>query len=199
MQIELRGNADLRKALRRFAPDLEKSLKVEIKRGLAPVAKAARGFVPSESPLSGWAGRSFSEGKFPIFNASTIKSKIGYTTAVSKRNRQGFSTMARVFNDSRAGAIYESAGRNGPQGQPWVGPKGPAGNRYSHSRNPKAGEQFIGAFPPLSGSLKGRGRLIFKAWAQDKGRAEGIVNKAITTAEQELLRRSRANSLRRAA
>jgi len=199
MQIELRGNADLRKALRRFAPDLEKSLKMEMKRGLAPVAKAARGFVPSQSPLSGWAGRSFSEGRFPVFNASTIKAKIGYTTAVSKPNRQGFSTMARVFNDSRAGAIYESAGRNGDQGQPWVGPKGPAGNRYSHSRNPKAGEQFIAALPPLSGSLKGRGRLIFKAWSLDKGRAEGIVNKAITTAEQELLKRSKANSLRSAA
>ena len=199
MQIELRGNADLRKALRRFAPDLEKSLKMEMKRGLAPVAKAARGFVPSQSPLSGWAGRSFSEGRFPVFNTSTIKAKIGYTTAVSKPNRQGFSTMARVFNDSRAGAIYESAGRNGDQGQPWVGPKGPAGNRYSHSRNPKAGEQFIAALPPLSGSLKGRGRLIFKAWSLDKGRAEGIVNKAITTAEQELLKRSKANSLRSAA
>jgi hypothetical protein len=199
MQIELRGNADLRKALRRFAPDLEKSLKMEMKRGLAPVAKAAKGFVPSQSPLSNWAGRSFSEGTFPIFNASTIKAKIGYTTATSKPNRQGFSTMARVFNDSRAGAIYESAGRNGPQGQPWVGPKGPAGKKFSHSRNPQAGEQFIAALPPLSGSLKGRGRLIFKAWSLDKGRAEGIVNKAITTAEQELLKRSRANSLRSAA
>jgi hypothetical protein len=199
MQIELRGNADLRKALRRFAPDLEKNLKVEMKRGLAPVAKAAKGFVPSQSPLSNWAGRSFSEGTFPIFNASTIKAKIGYTTATSKPNRQGFSTMARVFNDSRAGAIYESAGRNGPQGQPWVGPKGPAGKKFSHSRNPQAGEQFIAALPPLSGSLKGRGRLIFKAWSLDKGRAEGIVNKAITTAEQELLKRSRANSLRSAA
>ena len=199
MRIELRGNADLRKALRRFAPDLEKSLKVEMKRGLAPVAKAARGFVPSQSPLSGWAGRSFSEGTFPIFNATTIKAKIGYTTSVSKRNSKGFSSMARVFNNSRAGAIYESAGRNGSEGQPWVGPKGPSGNRYSHSRNPKAGQQFIAALPPLSGSLKGRGRLIFKAWSLDKGRAEGIVNKAITTAEQELLKRSKANSLRRAA
>jgi hypothetical protein len=199
MQIELRGNADLRKALRRFAPDLEKSLKMEMKRGLAPVAKAAKGFVPSQSPLSNWAGRSFSEGTFPIFNVTTIRSKIGYTTATSKPNAKGFSTMARVFNDSRAGAIYESAGRNGPQGQPWVGPKGPAGKKYSHSRNPKAGEQFIAALPPLSGSLKGRGRLFFKAWSLDKGRAEGIVNKAITTAEQELLKRSRANSLRSAA
>jgi hypothetical protein len=199
MQIELRGNADLRKALRRFAPDLEKALKVELKRGLAPVAKAAKGFVPSDSPLSGWAGRSFNEGRFPTYNSSTIKSKIGFTTATSKRNAKGFSSMARVFNDSRAGAIYESAGRNGPQGQPWVGPKGPAGNKYSHSQNPKAGEQFIAAFPPLSGSLKGRGRLIFKAWSQDKGRAEGIVNKAITTAESEFYKRSRSGALRSAA
>jgi hypothetical protein len=199
MQIELRGNADLRKALRRFAPDLEKSLKVEMKRGLAPVAKAARGFVPSQSPLSGWAARSFNEGFFPTYNASVIKSKIGFTTAVSKKNANGFSSMARVFNNSRAGAIYESAGRNGNQGQPWVGPNGPAGNRYSHSRNPRAGEQFIGAMPPLSGSLKGRGRLIFKAWTADKGRAEGIVNKAISTAEQELVKRSRSRTLGKAA
>lgn len=199
MQVELRGNADLRKALRRFAPDLEKSLKIEIKRGLAPVAKAARGFVPSQSPLSGWAGRSFNEGLFPTYNASTIKSNIGFTTAVSKPNKNGFSSMARVFNNSRAGAIYEGAGRANPQGQQWVGPNGPAGKRYSHSRNPKAGEQFISALPPLAGSLKGRGRLIFRAWAADKGRAEGIVNKAITTAEQELYKRSNAGALRRVA
>jgi hypothetical protein len=199
MQIELRGNADLRKALRRFAPDLEKSLKIELKRGLAPIAQTARGYVPSQSPLSGWADRSFNEGSFPTFSASTIKSKIGYSTAVTKRNAKGFNSMASVFNNSRAGAIYESAGRNGKQGQPWVGPNGPAGNRYSHSRNPKAGEQFIGSMPELSGSLKGRGRLIFKAWTADKGRAEGIVNKAISTAEQELIKRSRSRTLGKAA
>jgi len=199
MQIELRGNADLRRALRRFAPDLEKSLKIEMKRGLAPVARAARGFVPSESPLSGWADRSFNEGSFPTYNAATIRSKIGYSTAVTKRNARGFSAMASIFNNSRAGAIYESAGRNGKQGQPWVGPKGPAGNRYSHSRNPKAGEQFIGAMPELTGSLKGRGRLIFRAWTQNKGVAEGIVNKAISTAERELVKRSRNRSLGKAA
>ena len=119
MQIELRGNADLRKALRRFAPDLEKSLKIEMKRGLAPVARAARGYVPSQSPLSGWSPRSFNEGSFPTYNAGIIKSKIGFSTAVTKRNPKGFSSMASVFNNSRAGAIYESAGRNGAQGQPW--------------------------------------------------------------------------------
>lgn len=199
MQIELRGNADLRKALRRFAPDLEKALKVEIRRGLSPVVKSAKGFVPSQSPLSGWGARSFNEGSFPTFNANVIKSKIGFTTAVSKPNRKGFTAMASVFNNSRAGAIYESAGRNGAQGQPWVGLNGLSGSKYSHSRNPKAGQQFIAAMPELSGSLKGRGRLIFRAWAQNKGVAEGIVNKAISTAEQELRRRSNITSLRRAA
>jgi len=199
MQIELRGNADLRKALRRFAPDLEKSLKLELKRGLAPIAQTARGYVPSQSPLSGWSSRSFNEGFFPTYNAGTIKSAIGFSTAVTKKNAKGFNSMASVFNNSRAGAIYESAGRNGAQGQPWVGPNGPAGKKYSHSKNPKAGEQFIGAMPPLTGSLKGRGRLIFKAWSQNKGVAEGIVNKAITTAEQELYRRSKSGALGRAA
>ena len=199
MLIELRGNADLRKALRRFAPDLEKALKAEIRRGLSPVVKAAKGFVPSQSPLSGWSSRSFNEGFFPTYNANIVKSKIGFTTATSKANARGFTAMASVFNNSRAGAIYEGAGRNGAQGQPWVGPNGPASKKFSHSRNPKAGAQFIAAMPPLSGSLKGRGRLIFRAWAENKGVAEGIVNKAITTAEQELRRRSNTTSLRRAA
>jgi len=199
MRVELQGNADLRKALRRFAPDLEKSLKREMRRGLAPVAKAAKGFVPSTAPLSNWNGRSFSEGTFPIFNSATIKSQIGYTTSTSKPNKKGFTSMARVFNNSRAGAIYESAGRTNPQGQPWVGPKGPAGHRYSHSNNPKAGQQFIEAMPPLTSSLKGRGRLIFRAWNQNQGRAEGIVNKAITSAEIELMKRSKTKSLRKAA
>jgi hypothetical protein len=53
--------------------------------------------------------------------------------------------------------------------------------------------------PPLTGSLKGRGRLIFKAWAQNQGRAEGAVRKAISTAELELVRRSKSSSLRRVA
>ena len=196
--IELQGNADLRKALRRFAPDLEKTLRGEMKKALSPIARQARGFVPATSPLSGWADKSFNEGRFPTYSASTIKSKIGFTTSVGKKNSKGLSSMASIFNNSRAGAIYESAGRVGVP-QPWVGPKGPAGKRYSHSINPKAGEQFINALPPLTGSLKGRGRLIYKAWSMNQGKAEGAVNKAISTALTELRSRSNAGSFRRAA
>jgi hypothetical protein len=182
MRIEIRGNADLRKAVRRFTPDLEKTLRKEIGNALRPVVREAKGFVPAVSPMSGWAGRSFSEGTFPTYNSSTIIAGIRYSAVPSKINSEGFSSMASVQNNSRVGSIYEGAGRTNPQGQPWVGPKGTAGKKFSHSRNPKAGQQFIANLPPLTSSLKGRGRLIYRAWANNRGKAEGAVNKAIDTA-----------------
>ena len=183
MRIEIRGNADLRKAMRRFTPDLEKALKKEISAILRPVVLQAKGFVPATSPMRGWAGRSFSEGRFPTYNASTIKSGITFSTTPSKINSNGFSSMARIENRSRVGAIYESAGRNGDQGQPWVGSKaGGNSNKVSKSNNPKAGAQFIKNLPPLVSSLKGRGRLIYRAWALNQGKAEGATMKAIDKA-----------------
>jgi len=183
MRIEIRGNADYRKAMRRFTPDLEKALKKEITAALKPVVLQAKGFVPAQSPMSGWAARSFSEGKFPTYNASTIRAGITYSTTPSKINSSGFSSMARIQNKSRVGAIYESAGRNGLDGQPWVGKKaGSNSNRVSKSTNPRAGAQFIANLPPLVSSLKGRGRLIYRAWALNQGKAEGATMKAIDTA-----------------
>jgi hypothetical protein len=41
-KVEIRGNVDLRKALRNFTPDLEKQLKKELKAALMPVVKKAR-------------------------------------------------------------------------------------------------------------------------------------------------------------
>lgn len=184
MRIEIRGNADLRKAMRRFTPDLEQSLKKELGKILSPVVREAKGFVPAVSPMRGWAARSFSEGKFPTYNAATIRAGITYSSTPSKINDNGFSSMARIQNKSRVGAIYEGAGRaNDGKGQPWVGPKaGYASNKYSKSNNPKAGEQFISNLPPLISSLKGRGRLIYRAWANTQGKVEGAAMKAIDTA-----------------
>ena len=193
MQITIETNDDLRKALRRFAPDLEKALKKEIAGFLKPVVKQARGFVPSASPLSGWAPRSFSEGTFPPFRTSDIRSGIGYKTTASKANSRGFTSQASIFNASRAGAIYESAGRNIDK---W---RNQGSSERSRSINPNAGLQFVEALPDLTGSLKGRGRLIFRAWALNQGKAEGGVRKAISFATQELARRSNVSNLRRVA
>ena len=198
--VEISGNTELRKALRRFAPDLEKNLRKEMASGLKPVVRAARGFVPADSPMSGWAARSFSEGRFPTYNARVIQKGITYSTSVSKKSKYGFTSMASIKNKSAVGAIYETAGRKNPNGQPWVGPHGTGtGKGVSRSPNPKAGQQFIANLPPLVSSLQGQGRLIYRAWAEDKGRAHNIVMKAIDKTISEFYARSAAKTLGKAA
>ena len=196
--VELRGNSDLRKALRQFAPDLDKELKAELRKALSPVVRKARGYVEASS-MTNWNEKSSSTGMFPKYNAFVISKGIGFSTGVTKRNKNGFTSMAKIYNKSRAGAIYEQAGVKNPQGQPWVGPKGPAGHKYSHSNNPKAGEQFINNLPPLVSSLKGRGRLIYRAWAESRGVAEGAAMKAIDKATTAFMARSKKTTLRRVA
>jgi hypothetical protein len=196
--IEIRGNVDLRKAIRSFAPDLEKQLRKDLADAMKPVVAKARGFAPAEAPMSNWAPRSFSEAKFPFYSVNTVRSGITYATTPGRVNDYGFSSMAKIINKSAAGAIYETAGRNGPQ--PWVGPKaGGASNKVSRSVNPGAGATFIENLPELTSSLKGRGRLIFKAWAQNQGKAEGAALKAIDKTTTAFNARVAAGPLSKAA
>ena len=197
-------------ALRRFAPDLEKNLTTEMAAGLKPVVNRARGYVPAESPMSGWAGGKgtkitaktsvFRKGSFPLYNAAVIKRGIVYSTKVTKANKNGFTSMAAIYNKSAVGAIYETAGRKNPQGQPWVGAKaGGTSKKVSRSYNPTAGATFIANLPELVQSKQGAGRLIYRAWEEDLGRAHKIVMQAIYKTEQQFYARSSAGTLRRAA
>lgn len=197
--VELRGNADLRKALRRFTPDLEKALRKELGAALRPVVKQARGYAPNtDEVMSGWQPRSFSEARFPFYDAALVRSGITYSTSAGKINKNGFSSMARIVNKSVAGAIYESAGRIGPQ--PWVGPKaGGLSKKVSRANWKGSGAQFIENLGPLTSSLKGSGRLIFRAWAANRGVAEGAAMKAIDKATRQFNDRASDSSLRKAA
>ena len=196
--VELRGNSDLRKALRRFAPDLDKELKAELRKALSPVVTRARGYVVS-NPMSNWSDNKSTGAAFPKYNSSAIKSGIGYSTSPTKINRNGFSGMAKIYNKTAAGAIYEQAGIKSSEGQPWVGPKGPKGNKYSHSSYRGAGEQFISNLPRIVESKKGQGRLIYRAWAESLGRAEGAAMKAIDKASLTFNTRSKSTVLRKVA
>jgi hypothetical protein len=196
--VELRGNSDLRKALRRFAPDLDKELKTELRKALSPVVRRARGYVES-NPMSNWSDSKSTGAEFPKYDSSAIRRGIGYSVSPTKINRNGFSGMAKVFNKTAAGAIYEQAGIKNPQGQPWAGPKGPKGHRFSHSSNPRAGEQFINNLPPIASSLKGRGRLIYRSWAESRGLAEGAAMRAIDKATRTFNQRSQTTTFRKAA
>ena len=189
MPTELKGGVQLRKALREFEPDLAKSLQKEMQTALKPIVAKARGFIPDQSPLRNW--KSSSRGRWPVYDVGLMRRGITYKTSPTKPNYQGFSYLASIHNKTASGAIFETAGRKNPYGQPWVGPKkSVASKKYSHSNNPTAGANFIRRLPVMYGSGKKRGRAIYKAWYLDQGKTNGAVMKAVqNAAEQFRLRR----------
>ena len=212
MPVELDNAVALSKALKNYAPDLAKETQKEIAGHLRKVVNQARGFVPAQSPLSGW-GNQTGIWEYRAFNAGLMKAGIGYSTTPTKPNKRGFRSLATIFNKSAAGAIYETAGRKNPQGMPpaqrvkkyrngqfiqeWQTDK-----TVNKSANPNAGRQFINSLPPLVDSQqsnsagrrtrKTKGRLMFRAWAQDQGRTTAAVVKAIQNANMTFVKKSDA-------
>jgi len=223
MPASVQGALELRKAMRKFEPELAKETQKEIAGLLKRVVSKARGFVPSEAPLSGWGNNvglwsvPFKNGETRVYNAGTIKRGIGYSTSPSRPNKRGFRSLASVFNKSAAGSIYETAGRLNAQGQPpakrtvayrngEVVPAWQSGNDINKSANPNAGKQFINAMGPMyvakrqagQGGRVGRkmnGRLIFRAWGEDQGRTNAAVIKAIEKSMSKVLTLTKGNNI----
>jgi hypothetical protein len=109
--------------------------------------------------------------------------------------------LARIVNSSAGGAIYETAGRLNPSGQPsQASTRGTfsdyidTSNKVNKSLNPNAGKQFINRANSLGALVNARprqqgqagrstrkmtGRVIFKAFAEDQGKVTAAVIKAI--------------------
>lgn len=205
MPVELSGVDELRKALKQYAPDLDKQLKKDLTIATQNVVNAARGYVPATPPLSNWGREG---GNFPTYNAEDIRNGIRLSTARSKINKNGFASSVRIVNANAAGAIYETAGRKNSNGRPQaplvkvVAPRHENFGKTIHSgtkeqsmsNNPNAGPQFIyaahrtgklvNAKPRGAGqrghvSRKSTGRLIYRAWAEDNGKTNEAVVRAI--------------------
>ena len=167
MPVTVKGAVELQKALRKFEPDLAKETRKEIAAVLKPITKEAKGFVISPAPLSGWVKRPNSTGRFPQFNAEEVKRGIGYKTTPSKPNRRGFVSLAQINNKTAAGAIYETAGRI------------------------TTGGNFVSRLTPLTNSPAGKGRMIYKAYENNKGEAVKAVIQAVEKAADKLNARTR--------
>jgi hypothetical protein len=196
MPAEVVGALELRKAMKLLVPDIAKESQKEIAGLLRSVTNKARGYVPSEAPLSGWA-KAVGVWEKRVYDAGTIKRGITFSAAPSKPNQRGFRSLATIYNKSVAGAIYETAGRKNPMGQPsQASTRGKyssyvdTSNKVNKSANPNAGKQFIGAMGEMYKaeraqgqrgrmSRKMNGRLIFRAWGEDQGRTQAKVIKAI--------------------
>lgn len=172
MPVAVKGAVALRKALRDYTPDLAKQLPKEMALALKPVIKTARGYAPSDSQiLSGWKPRPMGEGRFPTYNASMVKAGIGYKTTPSKPNRRGFRSLARLFNKTAAGAIYETAGRKNSD------------SRFVQNLNNKYASS-------MKGNGKLEGRVLYRAYDEDQGKAQTGVLKAIEKAKTRLNQRA---------
>lgn len=205
MPVGIKGGIELRKALKKFTPDLAAETQKEMANLLKPIVSKARGFIPSKTPLSGWA-KAKSYGVFPVFEGQTAKGGIGYKTTPSKVNKSGFKSLARIQNASASGAIYETAGRVNPNGREQGAAfivqlpghadfgknKVGANKGQGRSRNPEAGSLFIQAINQHGTivdannqtgrgrrSRKMKGRVIFRAWKEDGGKTNAAVIKAI--------------------
>ena len=166
MPVKLQGAVALRKALAVVEPTLAKETSKEIASFLKPVVKQARGYIPNnDAIISGWlVANARGTWKRVAYDASVARKGITYKSTPSRVNRQGFSALASIFNKSAAGAIYETAGR-------------------------KSG--LVGNFSPrLGGEIKGdkqkmQGRAIFRAFEEDRGKAQDGVVKAIFKAKNK--------------
>jgi hypothetical protein len=215
MPTEVKGLIEFKKALKDYAPNLGEQLDTQMGIALGGVVKKAQSYVPASSPLSNWSYRKRTEfftnaegkkvRKFPLYNSARIVKDIQYSGTPRRANKNGFKAVYYIINKSAAGAIYETAGRKNPNGQPWVGRKGdPNDHGVSHSNNPNAGAQFIQAFGQIyqgnieSSTKRGRymkGRLIFRAWAEDGGKANAAALTAIYNVNEQFKKKQYFNKV----
>jgi hypothetical protein len=181
MSVKLDGVKETLRSIRKIDPELLKEMNKEIKGFMIPIRDKARGYAPTAAPggLYNWDEQTYATRvvkpretagrKFPLYQAESVRKGIYYSAAASKRNKNGWSSQYIVANASASGAIYETAGR-----------KNPGGSSRSRSNNPGAGSNFISRMGPLYGQTQAsRGRMIFRAWAEDQGKAQAAVVKAI--------------------
>jgi len=182
MSVVVTGLDDTLKLMRKFAPDLAKRMNKEIKAVMLPIRDNARKYVPQDNDmLSGWvkpfaSQRTANYRPFPRFDNLQMRQGIVYRQGASKTNSDGFRNLYYIANFSAPGSIFETAGRREKPRDP------------SRSLNPNARAQFLARIEEHSAmrGYKGkRGRLLYRAWAEDNGKAYPAVLNAIHWAVNE--------------
>ena len=185
--IVLEGAKGLRKALAHFTTDFADETQQEMAKAMAPMARKARGFIPSSINLSGWQkGAQKGKWQYRAWDSAEAKAGIGYSTQPSRPNRNGFTTLARIVNASAAGAIYETAGRK-------TDGKTLAGSHFIDQLNEQG--LIVDANSRAFLQRKGRkmkGRAIFRAWKDDGDKTKAGVEKAIDSSKSKFYKRARS-------
>ena len=189
MPVNITGVAGTLKAMRKFDPDLAKQMNTQIRNAMMPIRNKARAYAPGNSEmLTNWTNadafgpQSRKYRAFPKYDQSEVQAGIVYRPGTNNKGEIAGAKFKRTFqvayfiaNNSAGGSIYETSGRK----------SGPGGNKNTKSLNPRAGEQFmerINPYPLIGSGRPMQGRLIYRAWDENQGRAAHAVNLAINTA-----------------
>lgn len=201
MPVVVEGVPELKKALKKFAPDLRKQMDDEIRVALKEVVSAARAKVPGQAPGNLYnfndrgeesITRTSRQRAFPKYNSGLIRRGITYSIGTSKTNSKGFASLYSLLNRNAAGVIVEWAGRVNPYGRTQKSGRryGESSKNIGQSNNPDAGRIFVGAMNDV-GPLKqydkferGKGRLLYAAYAENNGKALDATFKAIEKASK---------------
>ncbi len=208
MPVVVSGVTELKKALNKYAPDLAKEMNAEIKVALKEVINDARAKVPGQAPgnLYNWndkgsepVSRTSRDRAFPMYDSGLIRKGLTYSLGRQSRNSRGFAGLYSLFNKSAAGMIIEWAGRVNPYGRTQLGNKKSGDSaKYGSSNNPGAGRIFVGAMNDIGGLKqydkfdRGKGRLLYAAYAENNGKALDATFKAIDKASRLLNQRTKA-------
>jgi len=188
MPVEVVGVKDVLKGLSFIDVDMRRRVVAVVDPLMRGVASKAKGFVPGNTDvLSGWSKANAGTGKFPKYDSAIARAGIGYNSGQNKTFSNGFKVYNFVYNASRPGAIYEpSKGASGTY--TLKSPKSKAFREFNSS-NPFASQQFIAALPKVTsqpkfegvrgGNRKTKGRLVYKAWAEDSPRIYQAIKEAI--------------------
>lgn len=201
MPVVIEGVVELKKALRKLAPDIKQEMDKNVREALKPIIRDARSKVDGNAPgsLINWnnpgyerKSRTGRKDAFPSYDQTIIRRGLTYSIGNSRVDNSGFVSLFTLFNKSRAGAIIETAGRVGSP------------NPRSESNNPNAGETFIGSMNGIGGLVdyagRGRtskGRLLYAAYKRNQGRALNATLKSVEEAKIKLydrVRRSRGET-----
>lgn len=199
MPVVVEGVPELKKALKKFAPDLLKEMNAEIRVALKEVTDDAKAKVPGVAPgrLTNWNDKGYEpvsriQGRraFPRYNSSVIRKGLTYTIGRSKRNKSGYAALYSLLNKSDVGSIVETAGSQNPYGRKQRANRayGESYKNIGNSNNPNAGAIFVGSMNAV-GPLKkydaksyNRGRLLYAAYAENNGKALDATMRAIEKA-----------------
>lgn len=209
MPIVVEGIGELKRALKKFAPDLRAEMDREITAELKLVRDAARAKVPGGVPggLYNWwdngrspVSRTSKADAFPLYNPVVVRKGLVYRTGTSKRNAKGFAALFSLWNSSRVGAILETAGRENPSGRPQMGNHGTKSTKtFGRSNYSGAGQRFVssmadvGPIKAYDSHARSRGRLLYSVYADRQGKTMDAVFKAIYKAKAKFDAMSKSN------